>query len=360
MWWHGPSFLTSHENYWPKGNFTHSKDCMPEQRKVAAVVVKNDQCIITDLLRKYFDVDRICRIIAYCKTISRNHHSTSSTGIISATEMSSALEIICKIVQQQAFASEYDALKSGKTINSSSRLLSLSPFMSEDGLIRVGGRLKNSDLAFDAYHPILLPRNHELTQKLIKREHVRNMHAGVQATMASLKQHFWPISLQSATRKIIQGCVTCFKLKPCFSEAIMGSLPSSRVTPSRPFVHCGVDYVGPITVREGNRRNSRNNKAYIAIFVCFATKAMHIELVSNLTTEAFLGAFKRFIARRGKPSQMYSDNGTTFVGAQRQLKELYEFHRDQKTQRDLSQHLGSQGIAWNFIPPRDPLIRVWT
>ncbi|XP_029174047.1 uncharacterized protein LOC114942768 [Nylanderia fulva] len=134
----------------------------------------------------------------------------------------------------------------------------------------------------------------------------------------------------------------------------MGSLPSSRVTPSRPFAHCGVDYADPITLREENRRNARNSKVYIAIFMCFTTKATHIEVVSNLTTESFLGAFKRFISQRGKPIQMYSDNRTTFVGAQRQLKELYEFYRDQETQRDLSQYFSSQGITWNFIPPNAP------
>lgn len=134
----------------------------------------------------------------------------------------------------------------------------------------------------------------------------------------------------------------------------MGSLPASRVKISRPFAHCGVDYAGPVVLREGKRRNARNHKAYIAIFICFATKAVHVEVVSDLTTDSFLGAFKRLIARRGKPVHMYSDNGTTFVGAQKQLKELYDFYRNQKTQSDLRQFLSNQGISWSFIPPNAP------
>ncbi|XP_029174049.1 uncharacterized protein LOC114942769 [Nylanderia fulva] len=122
--------------------------------------------------------------------MSKIHRPISSTNVISAAERSSTLETICKIVQQQMFNSEYEALKLGKPINLSNRLLSLALFMGQDGLIRVGGRFKNSDLIFDACHPILLPRNHNLTQKLIRQEHVRNMHAGVQATMASLRQRF--------------------------------------------------------------------------------------------------------------------------------------------------------------------------
>jgi len=257
-------------------------------------------------------------------------------------------------VQRRAFANEYKALSKGDAINSSSSILSLSPFMDEAALIRVGGRLKNSGLQFDTCHPILLPRNHILTNRVIEYEHIRNLHAGTQATMANVRQRFWPLSLRSTTRKIIQKCVTCFKAKPRLSEALMGALPVSRVTMSKPFSHCGVDYAGPVILREGKRRNARNQKAYIAIFVCFATKGIHIELVSDLTSDAFIGAFKRFISRRGKSSQMYSDNGTTFVGAQKQLKELYNFYNTQHTQSEIKQFLYNQEISWNFIPPNAP------
>jgi len=118
----------------------------------------------------------------------------------------------------------------------------------------------------------------------------------------------------------------------------MGVLPSSRVTPSRPFSYCGVDYAGPVILREGKRRNARNHKAYICIFVCFATKAVHIEVVGNLTTDSFLACLKRFIARRGRPNSIYSDNGTTFVGASRQLSEFYkEFLKKEETQQKIDQ-----------------------
>lgn len=254
----------------------------------------------------------------------------------------------------RAFASEYKALSKGDAINTSSSILSLSPFMDEAGLMRVGGRLKNSELQFDARHPILLPRNNDLTHCVIEYEHIRNLHAGAQATMAAVRERFWPLSLRSTTRKIIQKCVTCFKAKPRSSEALMGSLPVGRVTVSKPFSHCGVDYAGPVILREGKLRNVRNQKAYIVIFVCFATKAIHIELVSDLTSDTFIGAFKRFISRRGKPAYMYSDNGTTFVGAQKQLKELYDFYNTQQVQSEIERFFCDQAISWNFDPPNAP------
>ncbi|XP_011873951.1 PREDICTED: uncharacterized protein LOC105565402 [Vollenhovia emeryi] len=134
----------------------------------------------------------------------------------------------------------------------------------------------------------------------------------------------------------------------------MGSLPPGRVTASKPFSHCGVDYAGPLVLREGKRRNARNHKAYVAIFVCFATKAVHVELVSDLTSEAFIAAFKRFISRRGKPSHIYSDNGTTFVGAQNQLKELSDFLNKEQALDDVKQFFRLQQTSWTFIPPNAP------
>ncbi|XP_011330037.2 uncharacterized protein LOC105275084 [Ooceraea biroi] len=261
---------------------------------------------------------------------------------------------MCKVVQKRAFIDEYRALSEGKPINPISSLLSLSPFIDEQGLLRVGGRLKNSNLPYNARHPILLPRNHDLTKRIIKYEHSRNMHAGTQATMAAVRQRFWPVSLRSTTRNILSKCIMCFKAKPAQSEAIMGSLPASRTTASKPFSKCGVDYAGPLFLKENKRRNARSSKAYISIFVCFVTKAVHIELVSDLTSEAFIAALKRFISRRGKPSHIYSDNGTTFVGTKRHLEEVFQFLNNQKMLDDIKEFLRNQETSWTFIPPNVP------
>jgi len=132
----------------------------------------------------------------------------------------------------------------------------------------------------------------------------------------------------------------------------MGNLPEYRVTPSRPFIRSGVDYCGPIHIKSAQHRNAKIIKAYIAIFVCLCTKAIHIELVSDLTTEAFMNALKRFIARRGKVSHIFSDNGTNFRGASNELKQLYQLlHKDQDK---LDRMLKEDNIEWHFIPPHAP------
>jgi hypothetical protein len=114
--------------------------------------------------------------------------------------------------------------------------------------------------------------------------------------------------------------VVCHQLKAAATKQLMGELPSSRIQPLRPFKRAGIDYAEPVSIRLGSARSKTIVKAYIAVFVCFATKAVHLEMVTSLTTDAFLAALRRFAAKRGKPSHLYSDNGTNFVGAAHHLQ----------------------------------------
>lgn len=352
-WWNGPEFLQVSDDHWPSNDFLRSEDNLPELKRVHAVAAIIELNVINEILDRHSNLNKSCRIVAYCLRALKPH-SRPPTLFVSHEEISSALQIMCKIVQQHCFPDDYKMLQRNGTISVSSKTLSLTPFLDKHGLIRVGGRLKNADLPFDACHPILLPRDHQLSRRIVMQQHVHNMHAGTQATMAAVRQHFWPLSLRSMTRKIILKCIKCFRVKPAHSEALMGSLPSSRVTISRPFSHCGIDYAGPLSLKEGKRRNAKYHKAYVAVFVCFAVKAVHLELVSDLTSDAFIAAFKRFISRRGKPTHVYSDNGTTFVGATNQLQEIFDFLNKDQTQNVISQFLRDQQTNWSFIPPNAP------
>ncbi|XP_036146042.1 uncharacterized protein LOC118646697 [Monomorium pharaonis] len=354
IWWHGPSYLKLPENQWPSGNFDLIANDMPEQKKQTNVALAMDGSITNDLLNRTSSLNKACRILAYCLRFLKSNTVPKPSITVNPTEISNSLDLFCRIAQRQAFPNEYKALKGNQDLCESSSLLCLSPFMTDDDLIRVGGQLGNSTMKFDVCHQIVLPKSHIVTKRVIEYEHLRNFHSGVLATMAAVRQRFWPLSLKSTTRIVIRQCVTCFKARPTFSETLMGPLPAPRVTVSRPFSHCGIDYAGPMTLREGKRRNSRNHKAYVAVFVCFATKAIHLELVSDLTTDAFIAAFKRLISRRGKPTCMYSDNATTFVGAQRLIKELYDFIKTPQFKSVTENFLREHQITWNFIPPNAP------
>jgi len=172
--------------------------------------------------------------------------------------------------------------------------------------MRVGRRLKNSNLAFNACYPILLPRKHiNSAYYRAWNEYTRNFLAGLQATMAFVRQRFWLLSLRSIVHGIIQKCITCFGGKLNQSEALIGSLTANRVNVFRPFSRCGVDYAGSLLLREGKCRNARSHKAYVPLFMCFATKAIHLQLMSDLTSEAFIAAFKGFISRRGTRAHVF-------------------------------------------------------
>ncbi|XP_011705133.1 PREDICTED: uncharacterized protein LOC105460385 [Wasmannia auropunctata] len=166
-----------------------------------------------------------------------------------------------------------------------------------------------------------------------------------------MRNNYWPISGRDAIRRVLRSCVVCFRIKPVSTKQLMGDLPAVRVTQARAFLHTGLDYAGPFSIKISRNKTS---KCYLAIFVCLATKAVHFELVLDLKATSFLNAMKRFIARRGKCATLYSDNGTTFVGANNQLLELKECLAQQAVQNQIKNYCTEQFIDWKFIPPYSP------
>ncbi|XP_055527962.1 uncharacterized protein LOC129720506 [Wyeomyia smithii] len=148
---------------------------------------------------------------------------------------------------------------------------------------------------------------------------------------------------------VVHQCQRCFRAKPTLLKQQMGELPTARVTVARPFSRTGLDYFGPVHIRDGRKRPAI--KAYVAVFVCMCTKAVHMELVTDLSTERFLQALRRFISRRGRCTDLYSDNGTNFVGARNQLKELRNSLRDKEHQEKVSKECAQNGMQWHFNPP---------
>ncbi|GFW22028.1 integrase catalytic domain-containing protein [Trichonephila clavipes] len=197
-------------------------------------------------------------------------------------------------------------------------------FKNKDGVLRVGGRLCNSDLNFECKFPVILPCNHKLTNLIVEYFHLKYFHLGPQALLYQVRQRFWPLRGRNVCRKIVHDCLVCFKVKPITCEQIMGNLPKERVRKNFPFDCSGIDFIGPFWITSNKQLKSSLYKIYVSIFVCFVTKAVHFELVSDLTTQTFIASLKRFIARRGRPSLIFSDNGKTFIGANAELKRLYK------------------------------------
>jgi len=227
-------------------------------------------------------------------------------------------------------------------------LAQLAPFVDPQNIIRVGGRLKFSTLEEEAKHPILLPKESHLSLLIIRHYHLNFLHGGPRLILSMIQRRFWILSGRDAVRKFIFSCVKCTRFRASCPQPFMADLPFTRVQQHRPFTHIGMDYGGPFIVKEGRRRNSKTSKAYLALFICMTTKAVHLEVVSDLSTDAFLAALDRFVARRGIPSLIQSDCGTNFVGAARQLKMLFA---NEDVQGVLQSHVPCQ---WKFNPPAAP------
>ena len=150
-------------------------------------------------------------------------------------------------------------------------------------------------------------------------------------------------------RSVCGSCVICNKVAARLETQRMGQLPPTRVTPTPPFTVTGIDYAGPFTLKRHTRKPVLV-KSYIALFVCFSTKAVHIELVSDLTTEAFLAALRRFVSRRGLPAEIHSDNGTNFIGARNDLAAPYTFLSADTTSSAINSYLLSHRVSWYCIP----------
>ncbi|CAL8084624.1 unnamed protein product [Orchesella dallaii] len=234
-------------------------------------------------------------------------------------------------------------------VSENSKLKKLVPFQDEEGLLRVEGRLHHADLPVDRRHPIILPRNNHLTSLIIEECHIRHFHSGASLTCAALQHDYWILGAKDAVRHQIRKCIRCKRVRATGMQQLMGNLPAGRVNQNRPFLHSGVDFAGPFQIKMRRGRGATSDKCYFAEFVCFTTKAVHIEVVTDLTTEAFIACLRRFTARRGVCSHLYSDCGTNFIGADRELsKQLLIVNRTSQ------QQCSELGITWAFNPPAAP------
>ena len=208
----------------------------------------------------------------------------------------------------------------------------------DDGILRYVGRIPN-------YKPIFLERDHPLVKLLIQAYHLRTLHGGVSVTMSKVRERFWIQRLRSVVKKVLHNCNLCkrFRVKPLSNQS-KAMLPDFRAELKEPFLVTGVDFAGPVRYRIAK---GKVGKAYIALFTCTSTRAVHLKLCRDLTAPVFQRALKEFVVRRGSPKQMVRDNGRTFIATKKWLTTL-------RKNEDLSNYITEQGIQWRFNMSRAP------
>ncbi|GFV74873.1 integrase catalytic domain-containing protein [Trichonephila clavipes] len=196
-----------------------------------------------------------------------------------------------------------------------------------------------ADASSKAYGAVIYVQTNETTNQ------------GSEALLNTARLKYWPIGGRNVAHKVVHECVECFRNKPVVVTQIMGDLPAERVTSSSTFLNVGIDLCGPFEIKYMGQRKGTFQKIYVALFVCMATKAVHIEFVSDLTSEALIATLKKIFARRGKSSIIFSDNATNLTGASAEIKRLYKLMIGNE---NITNMLSSEGITWNFSPLRGP------
>uniref|UniRef100_A0A5S6Q4J4 Integrase catalytic domain-containing protein n=1 Tax=Trichuris muris TaxID=70415 RepID=A0A5S6Q4J4_TRIMR len=293
------------------------------------------------------NLDKLLGTVVYLYRFIRNCRRADSKEATEISEHQWAWYACIRAVQGQSFPDELRQLRLGKDLSRRSRFRRLSPFIDTRGLFRVGGRLDEAVMAYDAKHPPILPSRHHLTNLLIRKVHSQNCHAGIEATLSLVRAHAWIVDGRAAVRRVVGQCTVCRRYESNPSLPKMAPLPPSRlVRPPAPFARVGMDFMGPIMV---TCRRSQV-KRWICLFTCMAIRAVHLEICYSLDVSSFLSAFRRFVARRGPPSDCYSDNGTNFRAAARVLSPEAP-HWDSV---EISNFMTSRGIKWHFNPPSAP------
>lgn len=350
LWW-GPPWLAKPSSLWPVDEGSLPYD-LPGIR---CLLVAPETPLLDSsfLLERFSSFHKLTGVVGFMLRFVHNAKNPSSRRTdpsLTALERKDALLFLIKIVQKIAFPDIIECLRKNQPIRTAVRRLS--PFLDATGTIKVGGRIRHSDLPYDSCHPYLLPKDGPFVNLLVRHFHVENAHAGPNTLQAILARDFWILSARRLIRHVIFKCVRCYRLTAKPSTPPMGDLPRDRVTKARPFIKVSTDFAGPFYTRVQAYRNRKIVKSYLCILVCQTTKAVHLEVVSDLTTDAFIAALSRFVSRRGVPDHIRSDNGRNYVGANHYLRDVYKFMCE--NQASLGHEMSKRGITWIFTPPLSP------
>ena len=337
LWTKGPDWLMLSPEKWPvkERDVEHTDESIKEMRVEDQKKVEFTCASIALNCHEVIDVDRfssfrkLLRVTAYVRRFIHNTRYPEkkiAPGEPNPVELKEAEIMWIRTMQED--------LKRDPKYSNLERQLSI--YEDEEGILRSRGRLEKSELIHNQKHPVVLPPRHPVVPLIIWDAHDKVLHSGVNDTMAFIRETFWIPRLRQLTRALLHKCVICRWIEgKSYSPPPFPPLPKSRVVFEEPFSTTGVDYAGPLFVKTIEMQSAKS-KAYILLFTCTTSRAVHLELTPDLRSSACVRGLKRFIARRGTPQRIISDNAKTFKAA------------------ETRQFLADRGISWQFNVPRAP------
>ncbi len=296
------------------------------------------------------------RVLAWCRRYVTNRFCAARAHdepYLTADEIRCAERNLIRLTQRTIYKKEITILQI-TDLPESNKLSVLTPFLDNEGVLRIEGRLRYASANYENCCPPIIPTNSELAVRLVVHAHETLLHAGSKYTMEHLRRRYWLTpNARRMVRSIVGRCVRCLRYRRERNPVqLMDHLPPFRTSAAFAFQFVGVDYAGPMLTYPHRHARSRIRKSYVALFTCLTTRAVHLEGVSDMTTEAFLAALSRFVSRRGRPDIMASDNGRNFVGAESEIKKAYEFVK--MNRGALAPFFANERVQWRFNTPYTP------
>lgn len=291
------------------------------------------------LVRAVYNLKKICRL----------KRGAADSAAFDVEVMQEAEHFILQEVQAFFYKEEIRSLKDGKPVPPSSCIVTLNPFMDKRGTVRVGGRLNQSNLPVDEKNPIIIPGKSHVARILVSHFHSKVYHQGRLISEGAVRSGgFWITGCKTLVNSVIHKCVTCRKLRGKLEHQRMSDLPADRLTPGPPFSAVGVDVFGPWTVAARKTRGGlSHNKRWAVLFTCLTSRAIHIEVIEEMSSSSFINALRRFVSLRGPVKEMRSDRGTNFLGA----LDAIQADAVYTEKRPIRDYLRNNRITWTFNPP---------
>ena len=347
FWLRGPLFLRNSTEVWPKGDPVSLAKALDSEVAKEEKKSSNQPVLLSaQMSQKVFPLERwskftkAIRVVAYVLRFVNNLRKRSeyrNSPELSFSELCKAKQALILDCQKNSFANEYISLSQQQSLLKGSPLFKLTPCIGSDGLIRIKGRLQMSNLHAEEQSPIIIPKSH-LGLLLARHIHQSNKHAGVNSMLVFLRDQFWVIGARVVCKKVKRECVSCQRQDSKAFFNTRAPLPEVRARPAAPFSITGLDHGGPLYCCD-----MPGDKFYILLFTCAVTRALHLELVNSLSGETSFLAIRRFMARRGIPSVIMSDNAKGFESAEKKLVAIF----------------GTDGPRWRPIAPLSPWWGGW-
>ncbi|XP_041974007.1 uncharacterized protein LOC121729533 [Aricia agestis] len=381
-WFSGPEFLKKEEIFWPKeGKPAEKTDTGEEKCFVARYIALQDSLPDIERIGRWKTLiratGRVLQFIDLCRspreTVAavrqrtkknkekdaawdsrRSKKGKSATRMdpvtrrkyvaLDARYLTRAEALWLRRMQEESYSKERKRIEENRSPAAGDRLASLSVHL-EEGLIKLRGRVAAAeDISRETNNPVIMDGSHRYTKLYIQQIHEEMHHGGVEATVNEIRQRFWVTRIRPTVKGVIRACLACRIRRAKPTCPATGDLPVARLAHhARPYTFTGLDYFGPVEVTVGRHREKR----WVALFTCLTMRAVHLEVVTSLSADSAIAALRRFVARRGQPTELWSDNATCFKAAEKELQQEWEKYKSE---------VNARRINWRYIPPSAPFM----